>query len=113
MYLVTGDWNNLSCKEFLPVKNELSSIGHLVLRGTRIVIPKTLREKILKLGHEGHPGIVWMKQRLKSKLSWPGLGKDIERHFKTCYGCQLVARPMNPEPLQRTVLPSQDLVIDF
>ena len=114
--LVTGNWNNLSCKEFLPVKNELCSIGHLVLRGTRIVIPETLREKILKLGHEGHPGIVWMKQRQRSKLWWPGLDKDIEKHCKSCYGCQLVDKPMNPEPLHRTVLPSQpwqDLAIDF
>ena len=113
---VTGNWNNLSCKEFLPVKNELCSIGHIVLRGTRIVIPGTLREKILKLGHEGHPGIVWMKQRLRSKLWWPGLDKDIEKHCKSCYGCQLLAKPMNPEPLHRTVLPSQpwqDLAIDF
>ena len=45
--LVTGNWNNLSCKEFSSVKDELCSIGHLVLRGTRIVIPETLREKIL------------------------------------------------------------------
>ena len=60
------------------------------MRGTRIVIPGTLREKILKLGHEGHPGIVWMKQRLISKLWWQGLDKDIEKHCKSFYGCQLV-----------------------
>ena len=74
------------------------------------------REKIMKLGHEGHPGIVWMKQRLRSKLWWPGFDKDIEKHCKSCYGCQLVAKPMNQEPLHRTVLPSQpwqDLAIDF
>ena len=74
------------------------------------------REKIMKLGHEGHPGIVWMKQRLRSKLWWPGFDKDIEKHCKSCYGCQLVAKPMNPEPLHRTVLPSQpwqDLAFDF
>ena len=47
-----------TCKEYLPVTDELCSIGHLVLRGTRIVILKTLRESIPKLGHEGYPGRV-------------------------------------------------------
>ena len=65
MCLVNGNWNNLSCKEFLPVRDELCNIGHLVLRGTRIVISETLTEKILKIGHEGYPGIVWMKKRLR------------------------------------------------
>ena len=47
---------------------ELSAIGKLVLRGTRIVIPESPRDRILKVAHEGHPGIVSMNQILRSKI---------------------------------------------
>jgi hypothetical protein len=57
------------------VKDELSVLGKLVLRGTRIVIPASLRKKLLKLAHEGHQGIVKTKQRLRDIVWWPGIEK--------------------------------------
>ena len=65
--LLNGKWHALEFKEYLPVRGELSAIGRLVLRGTRIVIPKQLRCQVLELAHEGHPGIVAMKQGLCTK----------------------------------------------
>ena len=44
------------------------------------------------------------------------MDKDAERYCRTCHGCQLVARPDPPEPLQPTPLPQgpwQDLTIDL
>ena len=61
-------WHALEFKEYLPVRGELSAIGKLVFRGTRIVIQKKLRCQVLKLAHEGYPGIVARKQRLRTKV---------------------------------------------
>ena len=36
------------------MKNELCVLGKLVLCGTRIVIPRRLRDDVLHLAHEGH-----------------------------------------------------------
>ena len=105
--LVTGRWYELKNKSYLPIRHELSSLGHLILRGTRIVMPSLLRDKVLELGHEGHPGIVVMKQRLRSKLWWPGMDRDIEKYCKTCYGCQLVTPNNRPEPMIRRDLPEK------
>ena len=77
----------------------MTTIGFIVLRGTRIVIPSELREHMLKLAHEGHPGIVMMKKRLRSKVWWPGIDKDSKRFCKECYGCQLVSKPIAPESI--------------
>ena len=82
-----GQWHKLNCKMYLPMRNELSSIGHLVLHGTRIMVPKVLHDQMLDLAHEGHPGIVSMKSRLRSKVWWPGIDKAIEGFCKHCYGC--------------------------
>ena len=71
-------------------------MGDLILRGTRIAIPRELRKRVLELGHKGHPGIVVMKQRLH-------MDRDVEQWCKRCYGCQLVSKPERPEPMVRTV----------
>ena len=75
------------------MRNELSAIGKLVLLGTRIVILEALREQILILGHDGHPGIVSMKRRLRTMVYGPGIDREIEKFCRNCYGCQLVSQP--------------------
>ena len=79
-------WDQLAYKKYLPCSSELCSIGQLILRGTRIVIPKKLRPRVLSLAHEGHLGIVGTKQKLRSKVWCRGMEKDAEKHCKTCYG---------------------------
>ena len=111
-----GNWKGDQHKQYIPVCSELCVIGKLILRDTRIVIPTKLRPQVLSLAHEGHPGIVSMKQRLRSKVWWPGIDREAERFCKTCHGCQLVSSPSNPEPIKSTPLPSgpwQDLAIDL
>ncbi|XP_053374880.1 uncharacterized protein K02A2.6-like [Mercenaria mercenaria] len=104
--LMYGLWYKIPFKEYLIVKNELSAIGFLVLRGTRIVVPKELRSKILEAAHSGHPGIVSMKQSLRTRVWWPQIDQDIEKYCKSCHGCQLEGPPAPPEPLKPTELPS-------
>ena len=73
--ITTNQWESTQCKKYIPVSSELCVIGKLVLRGTRIVIPQVLRQQTLTLAHEGHIGIVSMKQRLRSKIWWPGIDR--------------------------------------
>ena len=49
---------------YLSVKNELCVLEKLVMRGTVIVIPQSLRSEVLRLAHEGHQGIEKMKNWL-------------------------------------------------
>jgi len=112
----TGKWDSCTQKLYAAINGELCTIGKLVLRGSRIVIPRKLRPRVLSLAHEGHLGIVGTKQNLRSRVWWPGLEKDAEKYCKTCYGCQLVSRPNPPEPIRSTNLPEgpwQDLAVDF
>ena len=115
-HIKDGNWKGDKHKRYIPVCSELCVIGKLILRGTRIVIPSKLRPRVLSLAHEGHPGIVSMKQRLRSKVWWPGIDREAEKFCRTCHGCQLVSSPANPEPIKSTPLPSgpwQDLAIDL
>ncbi|XP_033725232.1 uncharacterized protein K02A2.6-like [Pecten maximus] len=105
-HLLNGQWHKTEHTAYLPVRNELSAIGMIVLRGTRLVVPRSLRERVLELAHEGHPGIVSMKHRLRSKVWWPGIDNEVEKFCRKCYGCQLVSQPCKPEPMKRRELPS-------
>ena len=77
--LLNDQWDTVENKQYLQVRFELSAIGKLVLRGTRIIIPQTLCDRILSIAHEGHPGIVYMKKILCSKVWWPGIDKQVEQ----------------------------------
>ena len=70
---------------YKAVRQELSILGKLVLRGTRLLIPCKLRSLVLELGHEGHQGVVKTKQRLRTKVWWPGINKQVEEKYKTCH----------------------------
>jgi len=103
--LRTDVWDELP--KFKHVHQELTSVGKLVLRGSRICIPEKLQKQVLSLAHEGHQGIVKCKQRLREKVWWPGIDKDMENFVKSCRSCQLMSADTKPEPLQPTVLPDR------
>ena len=115
-YIRTGNWSECKMPAYLSVKNELCVLGKLVLRGSRLVIPQSLRKEVLHLGHEGHQGVVKMKRRLRTKVWWPRMDLDAERVCKSCHGCQVVGEYSPPEPMQRVEPPSgpwQDVACDL
>lgn len=112
-----GDWSNFQGpKIYRTLREEFCIIGQLVLRGNRLVIPSSLRGKVLALAHEGHLGIVNTKQNLRTKVWWPGVDAEAEKHCKSCHSCQTVSRTPNPEPIKVSKLPERPweaLAIDF
>lgn len=103
-------------KLYRAFQNELCTNGNIVLRATKIVVPVELRNRILDLGHEGHPGESSMKRRLREKVWWLKIDRCIEAKIKACKGCLIVSAPSVPEPMMRKSLPQQawiDLALDF
>ena len=91
---------------YLHVKDELCTYGELLLRGSRLLIPRELRPCVLELAHEGHQGIVTTKCRLRSKVWWPKMDAEAEKLWKSCHGCQAVSEYAPPEPMARAFPPS-------
>ena len=48
-----GDWFTAS-DPYKLLRDEITVIGRLVMQGMRIVVPLSLRERVLELAHEGH-----------------------------------------------------------
>lgn len=104
--LAVGNWDP-NLVDFKRVQDELCVIGNVVLRGERIIIPESLREPVLSIAHEGHPGMSLMKRRLRSKYWWPGMDGQVEACVNRCVQCKLVATSLPAEPLKRTEMPME------
>ncbi|XP_064486026.1 uncharacterized protein K02A2.6-like [Ornithodoros turicata] len=94
---------NLSA--FGQVKDELSEVDGLLLRQDRIVVPPSLRPKVIALAHESHLGIVRTKQRIRQYYWWPAMDADVESSVRNCLICQSAGKsaktcspPLQPIP---------------
>lgn len=63
----------------------------------QIVVPNKYRREILSLAHQnpfsGHLGINKTTLKVLQHFYWPGLRRDVKQFCKTCYVCQMVAKP--------------------
>ena len=82
-------WADLEHTVFKAVRDELWVIGQIVMKGSRIVLPQNMQKRALVLAHEGHQGVVRTKARLREKVWWPRMDKDVEVFVRVCYPCQL------------------------
>jgi len=99
------------------IKSELTDT-HLgvLLKGSRIIIPQKLQQKIIDLAHEGHLGIVRTKEMLRRKVWFPNMSSLIESSIKSCYACQVATIEKRRSPLSMSKLPEEpwsELSMDF
>ena len=57
----------------------LSTTHGIILKGTRIVMPTTLQQKVIDLAHEGHQGIVKTKKLLREKVWFHRMNNMVEK----------------------------------
>ena len=103
--VTTGDWTQLSGTTYKAVKEELWVVGQVVMRGTRVVMPQSLWKQTIMLAQEGHQGMVRTKARLREKVWWPQMDKQVEDAIRSCHPCQLVGQRTKPEPVRSNSLP--------
>ncbi|XP_077257634.1 uncharacterized protein LOC143894862 [Temnothorax americanus] len=64
------------------------SVQHwCLLRGQRVVIPKTLQNKVLNELHTAHFGVNKMKRFARSYCRWEGIDRNIENVAHNCGAC--------------------------
>ena len=98
------------------LRDEIAVVGRLVTRGMQIVVPLSLRERVLELAHEGHQGIVKTKNCLRRKVWWPTMNTMGERHCKKCLRFQAVTPATTMPPGKTTTMPTKprrDLAADL
>ena len=91
-------------RPYYQVAAELTVEKGLIMRGSRVVIPASLRVSMLDKLHAGHQGIVKCRERAKQSVWWPGLSRQLEELVKSCPDCCKDSVPRS-EPLIPSKLP--------
>ena len=81
---------------FWNYREDLSMENGLITKGARLVIPSTLRRKVLKQIHEGHLGIEKCMLKARDSVFWPGISNDIRETVEKCGICQASSRAAKP-----------------
>ncbi|CAB4021606.1 Hypothetical predicted protein [Paramuricea clavata] len=116
--LKLNKWDYDVVRPFKNVKDELTvtSTG-IVLRGSRVVIPKSLQQRAIDIAHETHsPGITKTKALIREKTWFPDIDNLVKTTVDQCIPCQAISEQTSPEPLAMTNIPkgSWELVhLDF
>ncbi|MCP4345568.1 MAG: DDE-type integrase/transposase/recombinase [Desulfobacterales bacterium] len=78
---------NVQIKKFFDCANEISEKDGLLFRGNRLIIPEKVCTWILSRLHDGHPGIVRMKQLYRELYYWPRGSTEVEEFVNSCHAC--------------------------
>ncbi len=127
--VTTNTWKTITAEADAHLKADLASVYHvrdelsvndthdIILRDHRIVIPKSLQQRVIDLAHEGHQGIVKTKQLLRQKVWFPGIDRMVEHTISQCLPCQATTvETSTSEPLRMSALPTapwSHVSIDF
>ena len=87
----------------LSVSSENNNL--VLLDGSRIIVPQNAIKNIVKLLHQGHPGITKAQKLAAQLYYWPGMNNDIAQIVNNCESCQQL-RPAQPNMTSSTNLPS-------
>jgi len=106
----------IDARPYWQFRNDLFAEDGLVIMGERIVVPLSLRRKVLKRLHKSHLGTEKTKLRARQILYWPGMSNDITTTVQQCRICERYSANNKREPLtphQIPDLPFQKISVDI
>lgn len=99
------------------IKEELTlSNDGLLLRNSKIVVPKSLQRHLVDIAHEAHQSNAKTRELLSQYVWFPSMSSFVDRVVSQCKTCKINSEKKHFEPLRPSPLPSgvwQDLAADF
>ncbi|KAK2173749.1 hypothetical protein NP493_849g01035 [Ridgeia piscesae] len=94
-----------SLKPYYHFRGDITEIDGVLVKGPKVIIPKTLQGDMLKKIHEGHLGIEKRQARARQVMYWPNINNDIENHIGRCGTCQKHRYKQAKEPIEQHEVP--------
>ena len=100
---------------FWCFRDELTILDDLVMKGNRVVIPRSMRAGTLNRLHDAHQGLTSTLQRARRTVYWPKLQDDITEMVQKCEPCQRHGNKKHADPERQltTTRPMELLGIDL
>lgn len=88
-----------------PVCESIYAQEGVLLYQDRVVVPSSLRRRVLQHLHAAHQGTSTMEQRARAIVYWPGMSKDIRETREGCADCNRnsPSQAATPLPISTTV----------
>ena len=93
------------CKPYWSYKEELSMINDILFQGERLIIPASMRKKVLKLLYQANIGIERTKWRAKAKIFWSHINQQVDEIVETYSTCIHSQRKQSWEPIMSSDMP--------
>ena len=97
---------NDEIKPYWTEWEEMTIVQGILMKSNRIVIPSSLRLRVLDRIYEGHQGMVKCRARARESVWWPGLSREIHDLVTYCGKCAKETLH-TPEPLITTPIPDR------
>uniref|UniRef100_A0A674NW69 Gypsy retrotransposon integrase-like protein 1 n=1 Tax=Takifugu rubripes TaxID=31033 RepID=A0A674NW69_TAKRU len=92
-------------QDYWNCRAELMVVDDIVMKGSKLVIPSSLRRLMLQKIHEGHLGEVKCKRRAREVMYWPRMNQDISQITASCELCRIYRPKQQAEPLMTHPVP--------
>ena len=96
----------LSIRAFWPFRDELVGDHGIIFKGTKVVIPKSMRTLMLKRIHASHQGPEAYVRRARDVIFWPGMSSEIRHLASQCSTCNDYKAKQHKEPLMSSETPT-------
>ena len=107
---------NIKVSQFWPYRESLHVLDDVILYHDRVVIPTSLRSRVLQILHSAHQGVSAMESRARAIIFWPGMTKDIQSLRDNCMPCNRNAPSQVATPSILATIPStpfESIFADF
>ncbi|VDI61503.1 Hypothetical predicted protein [Mytilus galloprovincialis] len=92
---------------YFDIRDELTLQNGLLFKGERVIIPKSLRTRMIKKIHSSHIGIEGCLRRARESLYWPGMNAEVKDYIQRCETCRTFERKQQKETLISHEIPSR------
>jgi hypothetical protein len=112
MKLISQGWPDdklsvpLAVREYWSYRDELTMQNGLAFRGTRIIIPTSMRQEMIRRAHAAHLGIQSTTNTAREIMYWPRMHTDLVDAVQRCEICQEASPAQTKEPLMTYPLPT-------
>ena len=88
-----------SIRAYYDFRDELIVQDHLVFKGSKLVIPVSMRREMMSIAHSSHIGVEGCIRRVRDTVYWPQMSKELKEYISKCDICLSYQASPGREPI--------------
>ena len=94
-------------RAYFNFRDELSVQDGIIFKGERVIVPISMRSRMMDKIHSGHIGVEGCLRRAREVVFWPGMNAAIKEYVSNCDTCNTYRKEQPKEPLISQPVPDR------